>query len=139
MSIENSGKPAGSRVSTPAQHCRRVASAFGYSLKGFSAAYREEAAIRLEAWALLILVPCALFAPVGPASKAAMLISVFMVPLAELFNSAIEAVVDRIGTERHELSGRAKDIGSAAVFLAVVDAVLVWAVCLWPAAKAWLS
>ena len=122
-------------VDTPAKHARRLWKALGYSLQGLRSAYREEAAFRLEAWAMLAALPLALWAPVGPASKAAMILSAFLVPIAELANSAIEAVVDRVGSERHELSGRAKDIGSAMVLVALCAAVLVWGVCLWP----WLA
>lgn len=113
-------------------HASRLAKALGYSLSGLRAAYREEAAIRLEAWALAALIPAALLAPVGSASKAAMVLSALAVPVVELLNSAIEAAVDRIGPERHELSGRAKDMGSAAVLVAACAAALVWMVCLAP-------
>ena len=122
------------RVDTPAKHAARLWKALGYSLAGLRAAYREEAAIRLEAWAwaLAALLPVALWAPVGAPSKAAMVAAVMLVPIVELLNSSIEAVVDRIGMERHELSGRAKDMGSAAVLVAAACAALVWGVCLWP-------
>jgi diacylglycerol kinase (ATP) len=119
------------RVSTPGQHARRLKKALGYSLSGLSAAYREEAAFRLEAWALAVALPFAFWVDVEPAARAAMIFSAMMVPMAELANSAIEAVVDRVGAERHELSGRAKDIGSAMVLVSLCSAALVWGVCLW--------
>lgn len=123
------------KVDTPAKHLARLGAAFGYSLQGLRAAYREEAAIRLEAWALIALLPCAFLAPVDAASRAVMVLALFFVPAVELVNSSIEAVVDRIGSERHELSGRAKDMGSAAVLLATTASALAWGVCLWPWVK----
>jgi diacylglycerol kinase (ATP) len=126
------------RVDSPAKHMARLGAAFGYSLQGLKAAYQEEAAIRLEAWAMMVLLPLALWAPVGTSSKAAMIMSALLVPIIELINSALEAVVDRIGSERHELSGRAKDMGSAAVLIAALGAAMVWAVCLAPWARSWM-
>ena len=105
---------------------RRLIKASGYSLQGLAAAFRHEAAFRQELAVTLLLLPLALWlGQTGP--QRALLIAVWMlVPLFELMNSAIEAVVDRIGPEQHELSGRAKDIGSAAVLVAIVNAAIVW-------------
>lgn len=124
-------------VDTPAKHAARIAKALGYSIQGLRAAYKEEAAIRLECWCLAVLLPCALLAPVSAGSRAVMVATLMLVPIVELINSSIEAVVDRIGSERHELSGRAKDMGSAAVLVASLSAALCWGVCLWPWAKSW--
>lgn len=105
---------------------RRVVNATGYSLAGLATAWRGEAAFRQEAMLLLILLPCA-FLLGRSALERGLLISVCLVVLiAELLNSAIESVVDRIGTERHPLAGAAKDLGSAAVFVGLVMVVLVW-------------
>lgn len=97
---------------------RRLIKASGYSLQGLAAAFRHETAFRQELAVTVLLLPLALWlGQTGP--QRALLIAVWMlVPLFELMNSAIEAVVDRIGPEQHELSGRAKDIGSAAVLVA---------------------
>ncbi len=108
----------------------RILNALRYSLAGLSAAYRHEEAFRQEAWLALILIPAALFMPVGGLGKALMAGSVLLVLAVELLNSAIEAVVDRVSLEHHELAKRAKDIGSAAVFISLVNVVAVWALVL---------
>ena len=97
-----------------------------YSWLGAKAAYREEPAFQYEVHAAIVLIPLALWLADSLAGSAAMIAAVLFVMLVELLNSAIEAVVDRIGPERHELSGRAKDLGSAAVFLAICIVILVW-------------
>ena len=104
----------------------RVVNAFNYSIAGFRACYRNEAAFRQEAFALLFLIPLGLYLGQNGVERALLVGSLLIVPLFELLNSAIEAVVDRFGGEHHELSGRAKDIGSASVFLAIVLAAVVW-------------
>ena len=105
---------------------RRLIKASGYSMQGLAAAFRHETAFRQELAITVLLLPLALWlGQTGP--ERALLIAVWMlVLLFELMNSAIEAVVDRIGPEQHELSGRAKDIGSAAVLVALVNAAVVW-------------
>jgi len=105
---------------------RRLIRAAGYSLQGLAATFRHETAFRQEVALTVVLVPLALW--LGETGlEQALLITVWMlVLLFELINSAIEAVVDRIGTEQHELSGRAKDIGSAAVLVAIINAIIVW-------------
>lgn len=105
---------------------RRLIKATGYSWLGLTAAFRHETAFRQEVAATVILLPLALWLGQSGLEKA-VLISVWMlVPFFELMNSAIEAVVDRIGPEQHELSGRAKDIGSAVVLVALLNAAAVW-------------
>ena len=111
---------------------RRLIKAFGYSMAGFRACFRHEAAFRQEMAASLLLVPAALWLGNTGVERALLLGSWMLVPIMELLNSAIEAIVDRIGPEQHELSGRAKDIGSAAVLLAIVLTTAVWALVLWP-------
>ena len=108
----------------------RLINALGYSLAGFSAAYRHEDAFRQETWLALILIPLALFLPASGIGKALMVGSVLLVLIIELINSAIEAVVDRVSLEHHRLAKRAKDIGSAAVLLALVNVFITWALVL---------
>ena len=105
---------------------RRVWNAFLYSLDGLAAAFRHEDAFRQEVFLAVILIPAALFLPAGGTGKALMVASVLLVLIVELLNSAIEAAVDRISLENHRLAKRAKDIGSAAVFIALVNVPAVW-------------
>lgn len=105
---------------------RRIWNALFYSLDGLRAAFRHEAAFRQEVLLAVLLIPGALFTPATGIGKALMIGSVLLVLIVELVNSALEAVVDRISTERHELSKRAKDIGSAAVMLSLVNVPVVW-------------
>jgi diacylglycerol kinase (ATP) len=100
--------------------------AFFYSRDGLQAAYRYEAAFRLEAYLAVLLLPAALLLRGDGLGRALLIGSVFLVLIAELLNSAIESVVDRISLDSHNLSKRAKDIGSAAVFLALINAFLIW-------------
>ena len=110
---------------------RRVINAAGYSFCGLRAAWRTEAAFRQELILVVILVPLALVLGNNGLERA-LLISVCMVVLvAELLNSAIEAVVDRIGSEHHPLAGAAKDLGSAAVFVSLVMVAMVWGLVLY--------
>lgn len=109
---------------------RRFWLATKYSWYGAKAAFNNEPAFQYEVYAAIVLIPSALWLAEDWAGAAAMIAAVLFVMLIELINSAIEAVVDRIGPERHELSGRAKDLGSAAVFLAMCIAILVWAAVL---------
>ena len=106
---------------------QRVWRAFHYSLEGFRAAYKCEDAFRQEALLAALLIPLAFFLPVTGVGRALMIASVLLVLIVELINSAIEATVDRVSLDRHHLSKRAKDIGSAAVFLALSNVVIVWA------------
>ena len=105
---------------------RRVCNAFGYSLSGLAAAYRNEDAFRQEVLMAVILVPLALYLGEDAVARALMIASVLLVIIVELLNSAIEATVDRISLESHSLAKRAKDIGSAAVLLSLVNLVVVW-------------
>lgn len=109
---------------------RRIWNAFFYSLEGFKAAWRHEDAFRQEAVLAAVLIPVALFLPASGIGKALMVGSVLLVLMVELLNSAVEATVDRISYENHELAKRAKDIGSAAVFVSLVNVPVVWALVL---------
>ena len=105
---------------------RRLINAFGYSLSGLRAAYRLEDAFRQEVLMAAVLFPAALLLPVAASGRALLLGSVFLVLIVELLNSAIEATVDRISLDNHELAKVAKDIGSAAVMLSLVCMTVVW-------------
>ena len=111
---------------------RRVVGAFRFSMQGFKACYELEEAFRQEVWVLIPLLPLGLWLGETPMERAVLAGSLLIVPIVELLNSAIEANVDRVGLERHELSGRAKDIASAAVFLSIVFAAMVWGIILIP-------
>ncbi len=107
---------------------KRLIKATGFSIQGLKAAFKHESAIRQELFMILILGPVALLSNTTPVEKSLLLMTIFLILIIELINSAIEAVVDRIGPELHELSGRAKDIGSAAVLIALILAILVWCI-----------
>lgn len=104
----------------------RLWNAFHYSRAGFAAAYKNEAAFRQEMVLSLLLIPLALVLPVSTIGKAMMIACTLLVPIVELLNSAIEATVDRISLDEHELAKRAKDIGSAAVMLSLINLAVVW-------------
>ncbi|WP_407550659.1 diacylglycerol kinase [Vibrio parahaemolyticus] len=106
---------------------RRVMDATGYSIKGLKAAWTYEAAFRQELVLTLVLSISAFFLPVTTLERVLMISSLLLILIVELINSAVEAVVDRVSDDWHELSGRAKDIGSAAVFVALFLALFVWA------------
>lgn len=109
---------------------RRLWNAFGYSLAGFRAAYKHEDAFRQEVALAAILIPLAFWLPVGNSGKALMIASVLLVIIIELLNSAIEATVDRISLDDHDLAKRAKDIGSSAVLVSLINVMVVWALVL---------
>lgn len=109
---------------------RRILSAFGYSLSGLRAAYRNEDAFRQECLLAAVLIPFALMLPQPGLAKALMIASVLLVLVVELLNSAVEAAIDRISLDRHRLSKRAKDIGSAAVLVALINVLATWTLVL---------
>jgi len=115
-----------------ARGLRRLINAFGYSMAGFRSCFVHEEAFRLEVYVLVPLLPAALWLGETGTERALLVLSLLIVPVVELLNSALEATVDRIGTERHELAGRAKDVSSSAVFLSIVLAIAVWAIILVP-------
>jgi diacylglycerol kinase (ATP) len=110
---------------------RRLVNAVFYSLDGLKAAWRNEAAFRQECVATALLAPLAFWLGQDALERSVLLGVCVLMVVAELLNSAIEAVVDRVGTDHHELSGRAKDFGSAAVFVSVVLVCVVWGLFLW--------
>jgi diacylglycerol kinase (ATP) len=105
---------------------QRLWNALGYSLQGMASAFRHEDAFRQECLLAAVLIPAALLIPVGGTERAVMIASVLLVLIVELLNSAVEAAVDRISLENHRLAKRAKDIGSAAVFLSLINVAAVW-------------
>jgi diacylglycerol kinase (ATP) len=109
---------------------RRIWNATQYSVAGLKAAFRHEDAFRQEVVLAALLIPAALLAPASGGGKALMVGSVVLVLVVELLNSAVEAVVDRVSLEEHELAKRAKDIGSAAVMLALINVPVVWGLVL---------
>ena len=104
----------------------RIWRALFYSIDGLRAAYRHEDAFRQEVWLAAALIPLAFFVPASNIGRALMIASVLLVLIVELVNSAIEAAIDRISLDHHNLSKRAKDVGSAAVMIALLNAVATW-------------
>lgn len=116
---------------TDCNHLIRLVKATRCSFAGLRDVVRHEAAFRLELVLAALLLPLAFLLQVTPAERGLLIGSVLLVLIVEVLNSAIEAVVDRISEEHHPLSGRAKDYGSAAVFLALANAAAIWGVVLW--------
>ena len=110
----------------------RVVKAWGYSIDGLAGAWDTEGAFRQEVIIAAILIPIACLIPVPLLHRALLVASVLMVLVVELLNSAMEAAIDRISLDRHPLSKKAKDTGSAAVLVAIVIAMLVWGAVLFP-------
>ena len=110
---------------------RRIFRAARYSSQGLKHAWRHEAAFRQEVGITVILVPAALWLGTTPLERWLLIASCGLVLIVELLNSAVEATVDRFGGERHELSGRAKDMGSAAVFLSLAIVLVTWGTVAW--------
>ncbi|AIL69386.1 TPA: diacylglycerol kinase [Vibrio vulnificus] len=119
MTQPNLGKPGNTGI-------KRIIKATGYSIQGLKAAFKHEAAVRQEFALLVVAIVLATWLDVSMLERITLLAVVVLVLIVELMNSAVEAVVDRIGVEHHELSGRAKDIGSAAVLVALIFAGFTW-------------
>ncbi|NPT57544.1 diacylglycerol kinase [Paraburkholderia elongata] len=109
------------------------------SLAGFRVAIREESAFRQELTLAAILIPCGVLVPVDPVSRVLLLGSVLLVLIVELLNSSVEAAIDRISLERHELSRRAKDLGSAAVMVALGMCLMTWGLIVGPLVVRWVK
>lgn len=105
---------------------KRIFKAYFYSVQGLKAAFRHEAAFAEELLVIAFMLPIGMWASNNNTERALLIGSLFLILITELLNSAIEAVVDRIGPEHHELSGRAKDLGSAAVLLTLVNGAIIW-------------
>ena len=110
---------------------RRVVHATRYSAQGLLHAWRHEAAFRQEIGLFVIALPAALWLGQTAMERIALIAPLLIVLIVELLNSAVEAAIDRVGAEHHELSGRAKDLGSAAVFLSLVLAGVIWGAIAW--------
>lgn len=110
-----------------AKGLKRLVNACFFSVAGFKATWQHEEAFRQEVMLFLVCTPLAIWLGETAIEKVLLIGSVVLVLLVELLNSAVEAVVDRVGFEHHELSGRAKDIGSAAVMLSLIWAAVTWA------------
>ncbi|OFZ69041.1 MAG: diacylglycerol kinase [Betaproteobacteria bacterium RBG_16_56_24] len=110
---------------THAWHASRIA------LQGLRAAFRHEEAFRQEVFIAAIAIPAALLLPASPLGKTLMIASILLVLIVELLNSALESAVDHTSLEQHPLAKRAKDIASAAVFLSIVNALVVWGMVLY--------
>lgn len=118
-------------VSKTPRGLRRLIAATRYSLAGLASAWRSEAAFRQEVVAAIFLIPAAFWIGSSSVQRVLLAGSVIVVLIVELLNSAIEHAVDRIGTDHHHLSGAAKDLASAAVFLSVILAGVTWAIVIW--------
>ena len=108
----------------------RLIKAVQFSRQGVLACYQHEEAFRQEVWLTILLIPLGLYFGDNGVEKALLVGSVLLLPIVEVLNSAIETVVDRIGQEKNELSGRAKDMGSAAVALAILLLIVIWSLVL---------
>jgi diacylglycerol kinase (ATP) len=111
---------------------RRLINAFFYSLSGLTLAYRHESAFRQEIVLAAVLLPLACLLPVGAIERVLLIGSVLLVLIVELLNSSVEAAIDRIGFDTHRLSKRAKDLGSAAVLMALSVLAITWVLLVGP-------
>ena len=110
----------------PVSPAQRLRNATRYSLKGIRTTFQSEQAFRFETYILIVALPLAFIVGKTPMEYIALLGSVIFVLIVELFNTSVEMVVDRIGVEQHELSGAAKDAGSAAVFISIITSLAIW-------------
>ena len=116
----------------------RLSAATKYSFKGLKAAWKYEEGFRLEIYLALFFIPISFFITEELAVRLCLIGSCFLILITELINSAIEAIVDRVSTEQHPLSGQAKDIGSSTVFLAVILFIIIWGTTLYNYFQAYL-
>lgn len=105
---------------------KRLFNAANFSWQGVSAAWKNEEAFRQEVVIALVLIPVALYLDLSAFEKALMISSILLIMIVEILNSAVEAVVDLVTDEKEKLAGRAKDMGSAAVMLALINAAVIW-------------
>ena len=110
----------------------RLIDAFGYSWLGYKAGFKNEAAFREELFLGAIMLPVAIIFAESSIELAILIGSLFLVLMVELLNSGIEAVVDRVSDDHHELSGRAKDLGAAAVMTSLINVIVIWAIIFVP-------
>jgi diacylglycerol kinase (ATP) len=119
-------------ASIEARGPRQILQAMRYSLQGLHAAWRYESSFRMEVYVSAVLAPAALWLGADGIERALLLGALVLVLVAELLNGAVEAIVDKTTPEHNELAGRSKDMGSAAVFLCMLNVVVVWALILAP-------
>jgi diacylglycerol kinase (ATP) len=119
-------------ASIEARGPRQILQAMRYSLQGLRAAWRYESSFRMEVYVSAVLAPAALWLGADGIERALLLGALVLVLVAELLNGAVEAIVDKTTPEHNELAGRSKDMGSAAVFLCMLNVVVVWALILAP-------
>ena len=115
------GKPGNTGIT-------RIIKAFGFSMKGLKASWQHESAFRQEAILAVVMLPAAFWLARTPAELMLLIMTLFVVVITEVLNSAIEAVVDRVSDDHHQLAGRAKDMGSAAVFLSLTMTAVIWGI-----------
>ena len=115
------------------QGLTRLINALGYSRDGLAAAWRNEAAFREEVLLAAVAIPLAIVLGKTGIERALLIGAILLILIVEILNSGLEAVVDKASPEKHELAKRAKDMGSAAVLLSLVNAAVIWACVLWPA------
>lgn len=116
----------------------RLYRALVHSVHGLRAAWDTEPAFQLESMLLILALGVAAWLPVTTAERGLLVLSSVLVLGAELMNTAIESTINRIGPEIHPLSKKAKDVGSAVVFIAVLQALAVWGIVVWPLVSAWI-
>ena len=119
------------------RNLRNFFASIRYSIDGFLAAMKHEPSFREDFLFVILLVPFAVILPVNAVSTAVMIASLIMIMIVELLNSAIEWTIDYLRPEQHPLAKRIKDMGSAAVFLSYINAILVWVILLWPSNAVW--
>ena len=126
-------------ASTESRGPRQIAAAMMWSFNGLRAAWRYEASFRLEVWLSVVLFPLGLWAGQGAVEKLLLSGSLLLVLSMELINSAVETVLDKVSPEIHEMAGRAKDMGSAAVFILMLNVALCWGLIVAPRGFEWLT
>lgn len=119
------------------RNLRNFFASIRYSVDGFFAAMKHEPSFREDFLFVILLVPFAIILPVNAVSTAVMIASLLLIMVVELLNSAIEWTIDYLRPEQHPLAKRVKDMGSAAVFLTYINAVVVWVILLWPSNTVW--
>lgn len=118
---------------------RRLVGAPLYAWRGLTACFQSEEAFRLQLLAAVFMVPLALWLDITPVEQVLLILPIALVLVVELLNTAIETVVDRVGPEFHELSGKAKDIASSAVLISLLTVLLVWGLVLTPYILVWTA
>ena len=108
----------------------RIVKALNFSVNGIKSCYQSETAFKQEVWAAIVLVPTALWLTTSSIERVLLITPIFIVLITEVVNTAIESVVDRIGSEHNELSGKAKDLGSAAVLFSLLFVIVTWSIIL---------